>query len=86
MAEAKAVGLKEQSPLGWSLARRALPFQRDGFSLTLLRLKLEFANRIMKSSCYKTAPNELGFRFYFSPIYRALLSSSEMNFRAGHAS
>ncbi|MBI1878823.1 MAG: hypothetical protein HYR94_11495 [Chloroflexi bacterium] len=42
------LGLKEQSPLGWSLARRALPFQRDGFSLTLLRLKLEFANRILK--------------------------------------
>jgi len=46
MAEAKAVGLKEQSPLGWFLARRALLFKRDGFSLTHLRLKIEFANRI----------------------------------------
>jgi hypothetical protein len=36
MAEAKAVGLKEQSPLGLILARRALPFERDGFSLAPL--------------------------------------------------
>jgi hypothetical protein len=35
MAEAKAVGLKEQSPLGWFLARRALLFQRDGFRILL---------------------------------------------------
>lgn len=46
--EAEAIGLKEQSPNGLGLARRALRFQREAKAVTLLRLKIEFAHRILK--------------------------------------
>ncbi|HEX9925747.1 MAG TPA: hypothetical protein VGD99_24035 [Anaerolineae bacterium] len=36
---------------------------------------LPIARTTMNSSCYQTAPNELGFEMIFSPIYRALCCS-----------
>jgi hypothetical protein len=36
---------------------------------------LPAARTTMNSSCYQTAPNELGFEAGLSPIYRALFCS-----------